>query len=381
MMMMKEENKDFTQYYNEWKEREKEARDRERNEKIKARRLFTIMKNAIIIIVLLLLIIPFWKEAKEYKDVFFTYNVAEQLEYMYHGKFVIISPTFNKEDMVTPNGLYMVKDEKNDITFRAYKQGNILITDYDQYLYKKYVLEYIEKNNIDFLYYEDTKQQNVNEELYWFKFGMKIESFDEIQDAVEKIMKLCQYINQKAKQHFDFEAIQYKPVIILNDFEGYMSSDVTYYTSSYYTNKIKTEYVIYVEENHITDEDITNEIKTQFYKPGNMKLIVNGIKCVTEIGNHTIDVNPLYDYFISDYSVNFGNIIDKLNCLEEYEVASTGKLQSIQYKGKIYQFDNINEITNKKIPYRWSMSMIKDFFGADIIYDYDNKTINIIISN
>ena len=378
-MIMDNENKDFTQSYNELKERENEARSAERNKRIRARRLYVIIRNSVIAVLVLLIIIPFFKEAGEYKNVFFTFNVVEQLDYMYNGKFVIISPTFDENDMVTPNGLYVVKDEKNDITFNAYKHGNTLITDYDQYLYKKYTLEYIEKNKIDYIFFEDTKQQNTNEDLYWFKFGIKIDTFDDIQNSVEKIMELCKYINKKAEQHLDFEVINYKPVIIINDFEGYMSPDITFYTSSYYTNKIKTEYVIYVKENNIKDEIITDEIKKLFYKPNDMKIIVNGIKCVKVIGSHTIDVYPTYDYFISDYCENFDNIIDKLRCLDEYDIESNGKLKSIKYKGNIYKFDIINEITNKKIPYRWSMSMIKDFFGAEITYDFDNKIINITI--
>ena len=118
-----------------------------------------------------------------------------------------------------------------------------------------------------------------------------------------------------------------------------------------------------------------------FYKPKDLRLIVDGVKCVKNVGSSTIDVAINYDYMKKDYMTNFSNIIDKLNCLKEYKREYNGKLSYINYKGRLYYFDNIQKITRNKIPYVWTMKMIQDFFDAEIIYDLDNKTIYINTGN
>lgn len=374
-------NKDITEKLKEYNEINKKIRDEERKKRLLKIKIFNIIKYLVIAFIVSVCIYPIFKEAKEYKDVFFTYNIVEQLDYMYNGDFTIVSPIVDENSTVTPNGLYIIKDNKNNIEFNAYKKGSNLITDYDQYLYKKYILEYLEKNKIEHIYYEDSKQENTNEDLYEIKFGIAIDSFDDIDDAVEQLMKLCKFVNKKVSKHLDFESIKYMPTIKLNDFEGYLSQDVTYYDSSYYISKIKTEYVNFIKNNDINDEKITKDIIKLFYKPKDLRLIVDGVKCVKNVGSSTIDVAINYDYIKKDYMTNFSNIIDKLNCLKEYKREYNGKLSYINYKGSLYYFDNIQKIIGNKIPYEWTMKMIQDFFDAEIIYDLDNKTIYINTGN
>lgn len=370
-------NKDITEKFKEYNEINKKIRDEERKKRLLKIKIFNIIRHLVIAFIVFICIYPIFKEAKEYKDVFFTYNIVEQLDYMYNGDFTIVSPIVDENNRVTPNGLYIIKDNKNNIEFNAYKRGSNLITDYDQYLYKKYILEYLEKNKIEHIYYEDSKQENTNEDLYAIKFGIAIDSFDDIDNAVEQLMKLCKFVNKKVSKHLDFESIKYMPIIKLNDFEGYLSQDVTYYDSAYYISKIKTEYVNFIKSNNINDEKITKDIFEQFYKPKDLRLIVDGVKCVKNVGSSTIAVAINYDYMKQDYTTNFGNIIDKLNCLEEYKRGYNGKLIYINYKGRLYYFDNIQKITRNKIPYEWTMKMIEEFFDAEITYDLDNKTIYI----
>ena len=372
--MSSNESKDIMQRYNEYYEVNEKLRNEKRKKERRKYIIFNIVRYSLIVLIILAIVYPIFKETKEYKDVFFTYNVVEQLNYMYNGDFTIISPTIEEDDYRTPDGLYIIQDNKNLIEFKAYKQKTILTTDYDQYLYKKYILDYIEKNNIQGFFWEDAKQENVNYDLYLFKFGVKINDFSQIDESVNQLFALNKYVNKNVAKHLDFQATNYKPVIILDGFEGYMSQDVTYHDEHYYANKIKIEYVVYLKDNGFV---VDSEMIQNYYKPSDMSLFVDGKRNEAYVGNSVVPTHPVYDYSRNDYLVNLGRIMDKMKCIEEYKKENTGKSKYIIYKGNTYYFDDIKEINGNHIPYEWTMTMIQDFFEVAVEYNFDSKTITI----
>ena len=372
--MNSEDNKDIMQRYNEYYEANEKIRNEKRKKERRKYIIFNIVRYSLIVFIILAIVYPIFKETKEYKDVFFTYNVVEQLNYMYNGDFTIISPTIEEDDYRTPDGLYIIQDNKNVIEFKAYKQKTILTTDYDQYLYKKYILDYIEKNNIQGFFWEDAKQENVNYDLYLFKFGVKINDFSQIDESVNQLFALNKYVNKNVAKHLDFQATSYKPVIIIDGFEGYMSQDVTYHDEHYYANKIKIEYVVYLKDNGFV---LDSEMIQNYYKPSDMSLFVDGKRNEAYVGNSVVPTHLVYDYSRNDYLVNLGQIMDKMKCIEEYKKENTGKSKYIIYKGNTYYFDDIKEINGNHIPYEWTMTMIQDFFEVAVEYNFDSKTITI----
>ncbi len=65
--------------------------------------IFFVAKIVVVFLIVFFIIIVA-KEMKEYKEVFFTYNAMEQLENMFRGKFVLISPSIEiNEENTTPN--------------------------------------------------------------------------------------------------------------------------------------------------------------------------------------------------------------------------------------------------------------------------------------
>ncbi len=369
-----EDNKDIMQRYNEYYEANEKIRNEKRKKERRKYIIFNIVRYSLIVFIILAIVYPIFKETKEYKDVFFTYNVVEQLNYMYNGDFTIISPTIEEDDYRTPDGLYIIQDNKNVIEFKAYKQKTILTTDYDQYLYKKYILDYIEKNYIQGFFWEDAKQENVNYDLYLFKFGVKINDFSQIDESVNQLFALNKYVNKNVAKHLDFQATSYKPVIIIDGFEGYMSQDVTYHDEHYYANKIKIEYVVYLKDNGFV---LDSEMIQNYYKPSDMSLFVDGKRNEAYVGNSVVPTHLVYDYSRNDYLVNLGQIMDKMKCIEEYKKENTGKSKYIIYKGNTYYFDDIKEISGNHIPYEWTMTMIQDFFEMAVEYNFDSKTITI----
>ncbi len=357
----------------------KRISDEERKRRIYMQRLCRIILRFVIGTIICIAVFIFFKEANEIKNVFFTYNILEQLNYMYKGNFTIISPQIDENANVTPNGLYTVKAE-NGIVFCAYKSTSILKTDYAQYLYKKYVLDYIEKNKDANIIYEDLTQEYMNTALYYFKFGIRIDSYSKIENAVDELYKLCQYINKKAKKDLDFEATFYTPYIFLNDFEGQMTQDITNYNVEYYINKIKIDYVNYLITNSISDENVTYEDILKFYRPQELKIYVNDNLCTKASSNGIFECKAQYNINESDYCINMFYIIDLIDSLENYERNYNGALENFVYNGKKYYFDGRKKkISRNKVPYQWTMKMLQDFFGADINYDLKNEIVKINI--
>ena len=56
-------------------------------------------------------------------------------------------------------------------------------------------------------------------------------------------------------------------------------------------------------------------------------------------------------------------------------------IKPINRNRKTYYLDGDLYMTQKgnRVSYTWTIKMLEDFFGAKAVYDYNNKTVNIII--
>ena len=379
---MDNENKDFTQSYNELKEREKEARSIERNKRIKARRLYVIIRNSIIAVLLLSIIIPILKKMGDFRKENFTYNVMDKIDFHFKGKFEIISPTIDENQDVMPDGYYTVKDQ-NGIIFKVRKRKTTISTDYDYYLYRMYILDYINNNSIDYITYESKENDMDSNSFFSFNYGIRLNSYNNIDNEINnKVISLIKYMEKRCKKDFDFEAIGFKTNVYLNDF----SVPIYYYEYNLQGketifNKIKVEYINYLIDNHITDTNVSEVDIQKYYKPNELKVLVNNMPSTHVSMSSEYDNYAHFDYDKMDYRINLYAVIKSLNNIEYTTSSITGYLVSFNYNGTTYSLDGnlYLERKGKRFSYTWTIQMLQDFFNAEINYDYDNKTINIII--
>ena len=353
------------------------VREEKRKKVIYAQRIQDIFKYVIITLIVYIIAVNFLGEAIEIKNVFFTYNVKKQLNYMYNGNFTILSPEIDEDANVTPNGVYTIRSD-NGIEFNAYKNSSFLKTDYAQYLYKQYVLDYIKKYGDINLVCKDSTMSYMGTTLYSFEFGIQIDNYNELDKGVKNLYNLCKYINQRAKKDLKFESVSYSPNIYLNNFEGNITENVTDYSLKYYMDKVKIGYVNYLFDNNLSDPNVSEEELIKYHKPQELKVFVNGVACVRSIDIGVFECKAQYDISNMEYGISFFKIIQYITSIESYELGYNGSLNNFIYNGKKYYFDgNTKDISGEKVPYYWTMPMLKSFFGAQINYDFVEKTVEI----
>lgn len=282
-------------------------------------------------------------------------------------------------------GYYRFKDE-NGIIFNAYKTKAILTTDYDQFLIKKFVNEYIEKEKKKTIICKEEFDNYKGYEFLKFSFGIKINDYSQIEETVKELMEVNSFINKKAKKIFTSATMPvpiYYPEIYLNDFVGKIGHDIKYYDDEYYTKKIKIDYINYLHQNNIEDVNVPNEDLLDYYKPEEFIVCVNGKNVKINRNNQDINVFSTYSIKKGDYFIQLHYIIKNMKNVDDYEFNQSGKLLSFIYKGQEYILDpDLNlksEIKGNKVPYEWTISKLAEFFDGEAKYDYENKTINLNI--
>ena len=373
------ENKDITEQYNEFKQREKMIRDEIRNKKQVREGMLNFIKYFFIVIAILVVTIivcrPILKILEDYKG-HFIFDINEKMSESFSGKFEILSPD-TAIDNSNNNVIYEIKD-KNGIIFKAKNSNSFLITDYDQYLYKKYVTEYIKNKKVSNVILKDDEfELDSGRKFFKFKFGIKIDSYEQIDKIINNdVNELFEYINKRAKRDFKDYPLDFTIEIYLNDFtvevKSYEKNDCG---NEYCINKVKVNYIRYLANNNLQDDNVIEQDYEKYNKAEQMKVVINGN-------------SPLYpyaqlDYGKMDYWVELYIVADYMNCFENYKKNIATYITQFKYKGKNYYLnDDLSmEVKGNKFSNQWTMKMLEDFFDAEISYDYDNKTINIIIPN
>lgn len=283
--------------------------------------------------------------------------------------------------MLPKIGFYCFKDE-NGIIFNAYKKDSNLKTDYDQYLIKEYVKEYKEKENKKNIICTEENYSYNGIDFFKFRFGIKIDSYQQIEEVVKELMEIDKYINKKAKKIFTSATMPvpvYYPEIYLNDFTGEIGHDIEYYDATYYTKKIKIDYINYLHKYNIEDINVSKEDMLNYYKPKTLTVYNNGKKVKINRNNHNINVYTSYFIKKSDYAINLHYIIETIEAVDSYNINNIGQLVSFVYNGKQYILDSDlnlkSEIKGSKVPYEWTISNLVDFFDGSVEYDYESENI------
>lgn len=388
--MENNDNKDITEKYNDLKEYNRVLREEERNERMHTRNKKILAKRGIVLLiaalVFVLIVYPIFKMMHTFRLEYLTYNVQDKVDFHFKGKYKLVSPEIDVNQDVMPDGYYVFEDE-NGIVFNVLKRKSVITTDYDDYLYQMYLMDYIKEKHLDNITYKTETYDMDGRNFFRFQYGIKIDSYADIDLEIEtKVLELIQYMDKRAKKDFDFEAINYTTNVYLNDF----SVPVYYHEynllgSECVKNKIKVEYLNYLMDNHLIDDDVTQEDVDKYYRPEDLQLFINDKKITHSNINTSYDEMVHFRYDKMDYSINLYTVVKEMESMPftiEWTTSKlTGSLVSFVYDGKTYYLDGDLYMTQKgnRVSYTWTIKMLEDFFGARAEYDYENKTVNIVI--
>lgn len=254
--------------------------------------------------------------------------------------------------------------DNSNIVFYAYKTGSTATIDYEQYLIKDYVTEYV-KNNSE-IYCFDTNFLLFDTNFFRYSYNIDINNYSGLPDACEKIYNLNKYIDKKLSKKL--------PHYHSSDFAGHIHKDDWTYDLSYTAHSNLDEFISEAQYRYAKHfRDIEPELRN-VYKPENLELKVNG-----KIVSHTsISVGyATYNTNISEYEANILNILDYV---DNIEVITDHSEKYMIYNGKKYKFHYTDSTLKKNdIPYICRMSYLEEVFNAKIKYDYDNLILEINI--
>lgn len=297
-----------------------------------------------------------------------TAEIIDQLELNYKGRFTVAATQNEKESY---DGEFRIKDS-NGIIFTVYKEKSDNTNDYEEYLTKKYVSEYLSKKQISGFVASEEFTEGNKANFFKYTYGKKVNSFFEIDDAVNEMFDLNAYIVKKAEKVLKRGAFRLHATIYLNDF----SYDVAYYDKKYadeckYTAKCK--YIEYLHDNGYNDDALFEYEDGEYYRPYNIKITVNE-KETKAIATYHYDDKKYYFCFV--------DIADDVPVLERVGKFKNGAINSITYNGNEYLFGAKGyEIEGSKLPYTWNVELLESFFDVDTKIDYDNKVLILNFKN
>lgn len=297
-----------------------------------------------------------------------TAEIIDQLKLDYKGRFTVAETQNEKESY---DGEFKIKDG-NGIVFTVYKEKSGNINDYEEYLTQKYVAEYISKKPISgFVDSGDFVESNAAN-FFKYTYGKRVNSFFEIDDAINEMFDLNAYINKKAEKVLKHGVFQLHATIYVNDF----SYDITYYdkrNASVCKYTAKCKYIEYLHDNEYDEGALFEYEDEEYYRPYSISITIN---------EKETNATATYHYDDKKYYFNFVNIADDVPVLERVGKLKNGAISSIVYNGKEYLFGAKGfEIEGNKLPYTWDVELLEKFFDIDIKIDYDKRVLNLNFRN
>ena len=123
-------------------------------------------------------------------------DLLTELERKYNEKFMIVSQ-IKKDDHIY---LYKISPQNNkEITFNAYQRINAIQDDYRATAIKYYLEKYEKENGIESLEKKENMYSLMNNEdikFLDFDFGIKINKYEDIEQATNTIYNIKKYISQ-----------------------------------------------------------------------------------------------------------------------------------------------------------------------------------------
>ncbi len=296
-------------------------------------------------------------------------DILKQLKNQYSQNFVILDEKSidenEKEYKIYP------KDNKN-LVFKAVQNGFNQYNDYYEYLKKQILQEYINtyaETNIKYI--DDTNISN-NYEFYKLRYGIEINNYSEISQAVKDIFECNDYIYKEMCKITNKKNIYFEGYLKLNDWTVLIENNFYNKSLEYFIYNVKYSYIDYLKNNNIKDSSITNEEINNIWKPKELKVYLNNKLIENETATYNLE--------LKEYEINFNTMIKKVNEIEK-KYDKYGNLDGFIYNEKEYGLHyNNNELEKNNVPYQCRISILEKITDCKISYDYNNKIIYIIIN-
>lgn len=307
----------------------------------------------------------------------FLVNLAQQLlpkdvekylsEIYGETKFKIVEQNTDQNGV----GTYVMTPKKNqDIIFYVYSSGRNIKEDYSQRRLKYYI-EHCEDTDLTEAL---TIQSNTEEEngISFLKYEVTIDisSYEELEKAVKQAYDLTEYLKKQDETMYEFIGIRKDSFYYSVNCENTLSySDVLKEAKYTYFNCMK-------EKKDSFSEQERQEFK-EIWKPKELQIIVNGKEVTDGFGDFAkVNYRPVEEYY---YFTNMSDVIRNVESIKIVEEKNRA-IQKIEYKGEVYELEPGPAKRKKnKLPMEGNVEMLKDFFGAEIIYDDENEKIEITI--
>lgn len=294
-------------------------------------------------------------------------DLLTELERKYNEKFMIVSQ-IEKDDHIY---LYKISPQNNkEITFNAYQRINAIQDDYRATAIKYYLEKYEKENDIESLEKKENMYSLMNNEdikFLDFDFWIKINKYEDIEQATNTIYNIKKYISQNVSTDEVFtlngkiKKDEYTSPVSYTDKD---ELDDLIYEEKYY-------YINYLKENNLSLSGINSKDIENIWKPKELKIIVDG-KTLTNTDNRPLSDNSYatYNPKIKEYEFSLINILENTNKIEKV-TNENGNLKEIIYNGQRYTI-SANKEDKNSISNESSTKDIKEKLNANIKYDYVN---------
>lgn len=289
-----------------------------------------------------------------------TLDLIEQLQIRYRGKFTIVSSSVND----IGNGYYEVQDE-NGITFSAIKNGTSQNNDYREHLLKQYLQEYTANHTISHFYQEDATGSS---NFYRCIYGVRLQSYSELEQAIRDLYELQAWLGTKEKQVLKKDHFYCQAEIALGDFKGQMSQ--SYYEDvEDYIFDCKNQYLQYLHEKQITDQEVTEQEIATYFRPKTLSILVTGIEPAITLEEAAIYQVKQKDYVV--WNVDLEPLWKAKGTLHTF----TNAITSFEYQGVEYRFTDQTNLAKHELSNYIAIRDLASLFAMKVDYDYEAGTV------
>lgn len=268
-------------------------------------------------------------------------------------------------------GSYVMVPKKNqDIIFYAYSSGRSIRQDYSERRLKYYIEHCEDTALTEGLTIQSSTEQENGISFLKYEVWIDISSYEELEKAVKQAYDLTEYFKKQDETMYEFIGIRKDPFYFTVNCENTLS----------YLDVLKEAKYTYFDSMKENQDSFSEQERQEFkaiWKPKELQIVVNGKEIEDVFGDFAkVEYHPIEEYY---YFSNMSDVIrevESMHILKEKNKA----IQKIEYKGEVYELEpGPGEKKKNKLPMEGNVEMLKEFFGAEIIYNYENEKIEINI--